>query len=142
MPKGGKLRSPVDAWPPELVFFTRVTAMLRGLCSSLEVRHPYPHPYPKFSPNPNPNHNPNPSPKPNQVRHPYLSTMADAARVTLREAVPQADHATSPVQPTPQGLESSPLQARLELGRSCSSSPSPNPNPNPTLTLTLTLTQP
>ena len=109
MPKGGKLRSPVDAWPPELVFFTRVTAMLRGLCSSLEVRHP------------------------------YLSTMADAARVTLREAVPQAEHATSPVQPTPQGLESSPLQARLELGRSCSSSPSPNPNPNPTLTLTLTL---
>ena len=104
----------MDAWPPELVFFTRVTAMLRGLCSSLEVRHPYPHPYPKFSPNPNPNHNPNPSPKPNQVRHPYLSTMVDAARVTLREAVPQADHATSPVQPTPQGLESSPLQARLE----------------------------
>ena len=40
--------------------------------------------------------------------------MADAARVTLREAVPQAEHATSPVQPTPQGLESSPLQARLE----------------------------
>ena len=84
VPKGGKLRSPVDAWPPELVFFTRVTAMLHGLCSSLEVRHP------------------------------YLSTMADAARVTLREAVPQAEHATSPVQPTPQGLESSPLQARLE----------------------------
>ena len=24
-----KLRSPVDAWPSELVFFTRVTAMLR-----------------------------------------------------------------------------------------------------------------
>ena len=84
VPKGGKLRSPVDAWPPELVFFTRVTAMLRGLCSSLEVRHP------------------------------YLSTMASAARVTLREAVPQAEHATSTVYPTPQGLESSALQTRLE----------------------------
>ena len=33
--KGQKLRNPVDAWPPELIFFTRVSAMLRGLCSSL-----------------------------------------------------------------------------------------------------------
>ena len=84
VPKGGKLRSPVDAWPPELVFFTRVTAMLRGLCSSLEVRHP------------------------------YLSTMAGAARVTLREAIPRAEHATFTVYPTPRVLVSSALQRRLE----------------------------
>ena len=39
--KGQKLRNPVDAWPPELIFFTRVTAMLKGLCSRLEVQYPY-----------------------------------------------------------------------------------------------------
>ena len=81
---GGRRRNPVDAWPAELVFFTRVSAMLRGLCSSLEVRHP------------------------------YLATMAASARVTLRETVPRAEHAAAAVFPTPRGLEDSPLQARLE----------------------------
>ena len=84
VPKGGKLRSPIDAWPPELVFFTRVTAMLRGLCSSLEVRHP------------------------------YLSTMAASARVTIRDSIPAAEHAKAVVYQTPRGVKSSPLQMRLE----------------------------
>lgn len=39
--KGQKLRSPVDALPAELVFFGRVTNMLRGLCSTLDVKYPY-----------------------------------------------------------------------------------------------------
>jgi predicted unusual protein kinase regulating ubiquinone biosynthesis (AarF/ABC1/UbiB family) len=72
--KGGKLRNPVDAWPAELVFFTRVTAMLRGLCSSLEVRHP------------------------------YMSTMAGYSRVTLREEVPASEHAVGVVYPRGDGL--------------------------------------
>lgn len=65
-----KLRNPVDAWPPELVFYGRVTNMLRGLCSRLDVRHP------------------------------YLTTMADVARRTLREAVPAPERATDLVHPS------------------------------------------
>ena len=61
----GKLRNPVDAWPSELVFFTRVTAMLRGLCSRLEVQYP------------------------------YLSTMAKSARVALKDSVPHHERAQS-----------------------------------------------
>jgi hypothetical protein len=41
--KGQKLRNPVEAWPAELVFFGRVTNLLRGLCSRLDVRYPYLH---------------------------------------------------------------------------------------------------
>eukprot|EP00536_Pseudo-nitzschia_multiseries_P001288 jgi/Psemu1/234462/estExt_Genewise1.C_160099 len=63
--KGQKLRNPVEAWPAELVFFGRVTAMLRGLCSRLEVRYP------------------------------YLKTMALTARETIRDSVPLEEHATS-----------------------------------------------
>lgn len=36
-----RTRSPVDAWPGELVFFTRVIGLLKGLCSMLEVPYPY-----------------------------------------------------------------------------------------------------
>lgn len=36
-----RTRSPVDAWPGELVFFTRVIGLLKGLCSTLEVPYPY-----------------------------------------------------------------------------------------------------
>lgn len=61
----GKLRNPVDAWPSELVFFTRVTAMLRGLCSRLEVQYP------------------------------YLNTMARSARLTLKDSVPHHERAKS-----------------------------------------------
>jgi hypothetical protein len=31
------LRNPVEAWPAELLFFFRVTLLLRGLCSKLEA---------------------------------------------------------------------------------------------------------
>ena len=65
--KGQKLRNPVDAWPSELIFFTRVSAMLRGLCSRLEVRYP------------------------------YLACMAEAASETLRESIPKHEHAESTV---------------------------------------------
>mmetsp|Transcript_12364 Transcript_12364/g.35357 ORF Transcript_12364/g.35357 Transcript_12364/m.35357 type:complete len:960 (+) Transcript_12364:93-2972(+) len=61
----GKLRNPVDAWPSELVFFTRVTAMLRGLCSRLEVQYP------------------------------YLNTMAKSARTALKDSVPHHERAQS-----------------------------------------------
>lgn len=63
--EGGKLRNPVDAWPSELVFFTRVTAMLRGLCSRLEVQYP------------------------------YLNTMARSARLALKDSVPHHERAQS-----------------------------------------------
>uniref|UniRef100_A0A7S1B696 Beta-lactamase-related domain-containing protein n=1 Tax=Corethron hystrix TaxID=216773 RepID=A0A7S1B696_9STRA len=66
-----KLRNPVDAWPAELIFFTRVTAMLRGLCSRLEV--PYP----------------------------YLRTMAATARTALIDAVPPHERASDTVRPMP-----------------------------------------
>merc|ERR1712071_448067 len=55
--KGQKLRNPVDAWPDELIMFGRVTGMLRGLCTVLNVQYP------------------------------YLATMAKAARQTLCEEV-------------------------------------------------------
>ena len=61
----GKLRNPVDAWPSELVFFTRVTAMLRGLCSRLEVQYP------------------------------YLNTMARSARLALKDSIPHHERAQS-----------------------------------------------
>ena len=63
--KGQKLRNPVDAWPSELIFFSRVTAMLRGLCSRLEVSYP------------------------------YLACMAQASSETLRQAVPVHERATN-----------------------------------------------
>eukprot|EP00977_Amphora_coffeiformis_P021101 scaffold8828_cov204-Amphora_coffeaeformis.AAC.22 len=65
--RGQKLRNPVDAWPSELIFFTRVTAMLRGLCSRLDVRYP------------------------------YLETMAKAASRTLRESIPEHERARGPI---------------------------------------------
>eukprot|EP00049_Salpingoeca_infusionum_P025915 m.22581 g.22581 ORF g.22581 m.22581 type:complete len:1649 (+) comp8401_c0_seq2:477-5423(+) len=34
-------RNPVEAWPPELLFFLRVTLLLRGLCAVLDVRLKY-----------------------------------------------------------------------------------------------------
>eukprot|EP00210_Caulerpa_lentillifera_P007134 g6826.t1 len=36
-----RTRDPVEAWPGELVFFTRVIGLLKGLCSMLEVQYPY-----------------------------------------------------------------------------------------------------
>jgi len=36
-----RTKRPVDAWPGELVFFIRVIGLLKGLCSSMEVRYPY-----------------------------------------------------------------------------------------------------
>jgi aarF domain-containing kinase len=68
--KGQKLRSPVEAWPAELVFFGRVTNLLRGLCSRLDVRYP------------------------------YLHTMAIAARKTLQESVPAEERATQLIHPS------------------------------------------
>lgn len=70
--KGEKLRNPVEAWPSELVFFGRVTNMLRGLCSQLNVRYP------------------------------YLKTMAAAARETLQESVPKEEHAAQLIHPSSQ----------------------------------------
>jgi CubicO group peptidase (beta-lactamase class C family) len=67
---GQSLRNPVEAWPAELVFFGRVTNLLKGLCSRLGVRYP------------------------------YLFTMAQAARMTLREAVPLSEHATQLIHPS------------------------------------------
>lgn len=63
--KGEKLRNPVEAWPSELVFFGRVTNMLRGLCSQLNIRYP------------------------------FLKTMAQAAKETIKASVPMDEHATS-----------------------------------------------
>mmetsp|Transcript_16312 Transcript_16312/g.28549 ORF Transcript_16312/g.28549 Transcript_16312/m.28549 type:complete len:966 (-) Transcript_16312:122-3019(-) len=51
-------RRPVEAWPTELVFFLRVTGLLKGLASSLDVPID------------------------------YMSVMAKVARQTLRESVP------------------------------------------------------
>jgi predicted unusual protein kinase regulating ubiquinone biosynthesis (AarF/ABC1/UbiB family) len=68
--KGQKLRNPVEAWPAELVFFGRVTNLLRGLCSRLDVRYP------------------------------YLHTMASSARKTLQESVPAEERATQLIYPS------------------------------------------
>lgn len=68
--KGQKLRSPVDSWPSELIFFGRVTAMLRGMCSRLDVSYP------------------------------YLRTMSMAARGTICASVPTGEHATAVVHPS------------------------------------------
>jgi len=68
--KGQKLRSPVDAWPSELVFFGRVTNMLRGLCSRLDIQYP------------------------------YLKTMATAARKTLCDSVPVDERAKDLIHPS------------------------------------------
>lgn len=83
--KGQKLRNPVDAWPSELIFFTRVSAMLRGLCSRLEVRYP------------------------------YLERMAEAAGETLRESVPKHEHALGTVYEPKAGepVVRTPMQDRL-----------------------------
>lgn len=70
LPEGKKLRSPVDAWPAELIFFGRVTNMLRGLCSRLNVRYP------------------------------YLATMGHAARTTIKNSVPEAERAKGPIHPS------------------------------------------
>eukprot|EP00873_Tetraselmis_striata_P006515 jgi/Tetstr1/426779/TSEL_016994.t1 len=53
----------VESWPAELVFFFRVTGLLRGLASSLEVDYP------------------------------YLKTMATAALETIKGATPAAERA-------------------------------------------------
>jgi len=73
--KGQKLRNPVDAWPPELIFFTRVSAMLRGLCSSLEVRYP------------------------------YLSCMAEAASESLRQSVPEHERIVDSIHPSVEHID-------------------------------------
>jgi aarF domain-containing kinase len=62
--KNQKLRNPVEAWPAELVFFGRVTNLLRGLCSRLDVNTP------------------------------YLAIMASKARTTLRDSVPFKERAS------------------------------------------------
>mmetsp|Transcript_10563 Transcript_10563/g.21084 ORF Transcript_10563/g.21084 Transcript_10563/m.21084 type:complete len:951 (+) Transcript_10563:196-3048(+) len=67
--KKQKLRNPVEAWPSELVFFGRVTNMLKGMCTHLDVAHP------------------------------YLETMAAAALQTLRDDVPREEHAATTVHP-------------------------------------------
>lgn len=82
--KGQKLRSPVDAWPSELIFFGRVTNMLRGLCSRLDVSYP------------------------------YLRTMAMAARETLLEDVPREEHAIDLFHPSTADTIETPLQRRLK----------------------------
>merc|ERR1711865_676123 len=68
--KGQKLRSPVDAWPSELIFFGRVTNMLRGMCSRLDIRYP------------------------------YLQTMAKFARETICESVPATERALDLIYPS------------------------------------------
>ena len=36
-----KVNKPLEAWPSELVFFLRVTGLLKGLCSSFDIEFPY-----------------------------------------------------------------------------------------------------
>ena len=64
-----RLRRPIEAWPSEFVFFFRVNGLLRGLCSTLEVDIP------------------------------YLDVMAQAAKDTLRDAVPREQWAQSTLFP-------------------------------------------
>jgi CubicO group peptidase (beta-lactamase class C family) len=81
--KKQKLRNPIDAWPSELIFFSRVSAMLRGLCSRLEVRYP------------------------------YLECMARAASETLRETTPEHEHAAGVVYQDPEEKYDSKLHKQL-----------------------------
>ncbi|KJE88683.1 ABC1 family protein [Capsaspora owczarzaki ATCC 30864] len=64
-------RNPVDSWPGELVFFFRVTQLLRGLCSAVDVRLP------------------------------YLSVMTPYARLALLDKFPHSQHARHVVFPSP-----------------------------------------
>lgn len=58
-----RVKRPIEAWPGDLVFFFRVTGLLRGLCSALEMEFP------------------------------YLKTMAQSAAHTVKACVPAEEHA-------------------------------------------------
>ncbi|CAK0844691.1 unnamed protein product [Prorocentrum cordatum] len=85
----GRRRRPVAAWPVELVFFLRVTGLLKGLAASLDVPVD------------------------------YMGIMARAARGALRAAVPRAQRSAGGVlrggdPQLPAASAGSPLQRRLE----------------------------
>lgn len=65
------LRNPVESYPSQLLFFLRVTLLLRGLCSSLNVTLP------------------------------YLSILSPYAKLTLVQRVPLQEHATNVIYPSP-----------------------------------------
>lgn len=64
-------RNPVDSWPGELVFFFRVTFLLRGLCTELNVRLP------------------------------YLTIMTPYARLALIDSFPVSQHASTVIYRSP-----------------------------------------
>jgi predicted unusual protein kinase regulating ubiquinone biosynthesis (AarF/ABC1/UbiB family) len=69
--KPAKLRNPVESWPTELVFYMRTTALLRGLCSNLDVKLP------------------------------YLDILLPYARLALINKIPRSLHATTIIYPSP-----------------------------------------
>jgi hypothetical protein len=78
----------MEAWPTEIMWLSRASELLQGCCSLLEVRHPFMH------------------------------TMAAAARLGLTDRVPEAarlrpeEPLASPIQPRP-GQQLSPLELKL-----------------------------
>ncbi|CAM9980398.1 unnamed protein product [Pylaiella littoralis] len=69
--RGKELKNPVDAYPGDLLFFFRVHALLRGLATRLNVRQK------------------------------HMDIMAPYAKQALREVVPEAEHATRVIYPSP-----------------------------------------
>ena len=83
-----QVKKPLDAWPAELVFFGRVTGLLKGLCSNLDLEFP------------------------------YLEVMANAAVKTVRDSARaehgiEAAAFPSPPSPSPSHTSAT-LQKRLE----------------------------
>merc|ERR1712176_185563 len=64
-----KVKRPVDAWPSELVFFVRVTGLLKGLCSQFDLDFP------------------------------YLEVMAASAKATVMDSVPKEERAAALIYP-------------------------------------------
>eukprot|EP00038_Savillea_parva_P001494 m.104335 g.104335 ORF g.104335 m.104335 type:complete len:1732 (-) comp10523_c0_seq1:284-5479(-) len=77
-------RNPVEAWPADLLFFFRVTLLLRGLCAALEVR----------------------------LR--YMSVLKPYAHMALLRAYPLTDHAVVAIPPPAPGIGRSAKRSRLE----------------------------
>lgn len=79
-----RVKRPIEAWPGDLVFFFRVTGLLRGLCSTLEMEFP------------------------------YLKTMAQSAAQTVQACVPLEEHAKSVVYYRESPSATSVLQGKIE----------------------------
>ncbi|GMH32993.1 hypothetical protein BSKO_00827 [Bryopsis sp. KO-2023] len=79
-----RVKRPIDAWPGDLVFFFRVTGLLKGLCSALEIEYP------------------------------YLETMATSAAKSVESMIPAHEHAESLIYRKSKDETSTALEKKIE----------------------------